>query len=749
MASTASEYCSVYTPTSLGNGFWRLNPKPSHRGLQRPIYEGERVEDLRSQLNPKQLLKNVTYATDTPAYTEADRTIAGLPICSPIADLSGDRLGTTRHRLAGMHSTSKFEGTAGAPFCWHIEHCGTSSFNYLYKGEKEWHVIPPESKGKAESVFRRLPLSKAARRNCPQFMRHDAVFGTEGFAEHQIPMRTFRQFAGEIVLIFPDAYHSGHTVAYSVADARNYADGKWSISEADCCKSNCPIGSILWRHMRPRGGDDQIGEDEESAGEVDKNIALMDNRGRKKRPSEATPPKASKFRKTGHASDAVAGVLVQIRNADSFSSVPLFIEERPPSPEILLLACAIRSRLAIAQFREIVREWRSVPSSRVQDNESRCQLLGRLIDNAEKSSQFAEFRGRMGRAWLAAELDSSVPAGFAKVDSARRAEKRRELGWSEQKFEYQLSEGRKWNRLCGDKFKGLLAFLFATHRNAFHIAPRQFLDLGRYDTPASQVDEFHSLLECDYVRVLCQAGKAFELAIVDQDPNLEFKWETLPKSMDWTILPEPKLLSYMRPYAHITRNIYSPEEYPDWPRPQSWPQSWAWQANPLSEGASGCDVCQQQECQCLDYPPKPIPAIRQYGCRGLGLQAVGKAPGRVVYQKDETIGWILGKITPLISSTSDRCVDCVRPDIKEEPVVCHLECLDSGNLFRLLNHDCSPVAELKTRKISSQYVLTVVAKELIVDGMEITIRYSQKHYNPECLCGTCQDRIRLSEDRQS
>ncbi|KAK7927896.1 hypothetical protein PG985_004894 [Apiospora marii] len=754
-SSPPREHCSIYTPESLGDGFWRLDPQLSRQVFRRSDCESERVEDLHPRLRPGQALEDVAYATDVPASTGADRKSAGLPLESPIAQLGGDHLGTTRHRLAGMHSVAKFEGMPGAPFCWHIEHCGTCSFNYMYSGEKEWHVIPPASRRETESVFRALPLSKAAQTTCPQFIRHDAIFGTEGLAH--IPMRTFRQFAGEIVVVFPDAYHSGHTVAYSIADARNYADDKWSISEADCCRRSCPDGSIEWRHMRPRGADDQIGEDDD---ENDEDTIPASQQGRKKRFAQDTPPKppkASKIRKTRHGPDEtaevdeeanspddVAQVVAQVRKVDSLCSIPL-LQGSPPTPEILRLASAIRSRATIGLFRSLVKEWRAVKSSsQVVVGENRLQCFVKWIDDADQSRDFAVFRRRLGQARLAAELDSTVPNGFKKLDVDKRQNKMKELKWDKQRFEHQLAEGRKWNRFCGEKFQGIMGFIFITHHNQFDIAPRRFLELGSSEEKASKTcRELHTLLDDHYTHALCKVGTAFESALLDGNPTLVFKWETLPDSPDWTTLPEPELLSYMQPYEPVTTNVYRPTEYPDWPRPGAWPDKWVWPANPLSEGVAGCDYCPQRDCECLTRPPKSIPSIRHYGRKGLGLQAAGSTPGRVVYKKNDTIGWLLGKIIPpnvLENPGGDRRVEFARPDIPGEPVVCHLECLDSSNLFRLLNHDCNPVAQLKPRKVSSQYVLAVVAKQDIMDGSEITIRYSQKHYGLNCLCGTCEGR---------
>jgi hypothetical protein len=232
----------------LGDGYWRTDPYNSTARLDRS--SNKRIEDLRPLLSSGRALPDVFYQTDLPASTEQERKAAGLPCQSPIETLRGNQLHRTRHAILGIHTITKYEGSAGAPFAWHIDDCHTDAINYLYHGTKEWSVIPPADSGAAEKEFRKLVLSaKASDAGCHQFMRHDAVFGIGRMME-SAPVRSFPQNAGELVFIYRDAYHSGYSKTYTVAEARNYAGDEWSIEGYRFCTPKCCESPITYEHMR-------------------------------------------------------------------------------------------------------------------------------------------------------------------------------------------------------------------------------------------------------------------------------------------------------------------------------------------------------------------------------------------------------------------------------------------------------------------------------------------------------------------
>ncbi|KAI1318357.1 hypothetical protein F5Y16DRAFT_135350 [Xylariaceae sp. FL0255] len=377
----APQECSVYKPVRLSEGFWRLDPEASRRSFCRPPGQKyEPVRDMERLLRDCQdiPLEGVRYLTDVPAWTKEQRINAGLPISSLLTTLAGDGLRETRQRLGGVHSPTKFEGPPGAPFCWHVENCKMWAFNYCWLGERTWNVIPPGSSSDAENVFRTLPLSNSAQSKCAAFMMHNAIFGTVGFEGKGVPIRSFQQLEGEIVVTFPNSYHSGHAVRYSVVDARNYFDGKLNVEQHTLCGTDCPEYSIRYEHIRPlKRGEKQLGEDDrkepaENEDEVDKPVSRDKTAANvsRKRPRSGSDTGARKQQKpqTIQPSSSVPELtqkIIQIRSVEKLCSIPAYRPARPPSPDILFLASALRSREAIDQFRSLV------ASRRAPDNKFR------------------------------------------------------------------------------------------------------------------------------------------------------------------------------------------------------------------------------------------------------------------------------------------------------------------------------------------------------------------------------------------
>jgi hypothetical protein len=174
----------------LGDGYWRTDPYHSIAILDRS--SNKRIEDLRPLLISGRSLPGVFYLTDLPASTEQEREAVGLPCQSPIEALRGNQLRRTRHAIPGIYTITKYEGSAGAPFAWHIDDCHTDAINYLYYRTKEWNVIPPADLDAVEKEFRKLVLStKASGAPCHQFIRHDAVFGIGLMMERSVSVRSF------------------------------------------------------------------------------------------------------------------------------------------------------------------------------------------------------------------------------------------------------------------------------------------------------------------------------------------------------------------------------------------------------------------------------------------------------------------------------------------------------------------------------------------------------------------------------
>ncbi|KAK1656864.1 hypothetical protein BDP55DRAFT_56322 [Colletotrichum godetiae] len=100
----------------------------------------------------------------------------------------------------------------------------------------------------------------------------------------------------------------------------------------------------------------------------------------------------------------------------------------------------------------------------------------------------------------------------------------------------------------------------------------------------------------------------------------------------------------------------------------------------------------------------------------------------------------MGEIVPLDTFDDLQTMSFVRPDLREQPIVCQLHCGTSSNIFRLLSHSCRPSAQFAQVKASGQYVMTVRAIREIPDGAQITVFYGSGWKTRACLCETCRGR---------
>ncbi|KAI6356770.1 hypothetical protein MCOR25_007865 [Pyricularia grisea] len=192
------------------------------------------------------------YIVDVPLETPQDRQRAGVPERSVIWPLAGNRLDEYAP-IPGLCYPYKYEGTALAPFTWHVEDVGLLSLNHLFQGVKVWFCIPGPDRLAAEEVFRSAPMTAtAAIPHHEQFMRHNATLdGHAALRRAGVRVVPVVQRAGEIVVTLPEAYHSGFSAGYTVCEAVNYADRPLKVGEerAWCTLacSPCPMNHFTFR----------------------------------------------------------------------------------------------------------------------------------------------------------------------------------------------------------------------------------------------------------------------------------------------------------------------------------------------------------------------------------------------------------------------------------------------------------------------------------------------------------------------
>lgn len=161
-------------------------------------------------------------------YVDSGWNLNNLPV------LEGSVLKFINADISGMTVPWMYVGMCFAAFCWHNEDHWSYSINYLHWGEaKTWYGVPGSGAELLENAM------KAA---APE------LFKTQPDLLHQlvtilnpnilmaagVPIYRTDQQAGEFVVTFPRAYHTGFNQGYNFAEAVNFAPPDWLKIGREC-----------------------------------------------------------------------------------------------------------------------------------------------------------------------------------------------------------------------------------------------------------------------------------------------------------------------------------------------------------------------------------------------------------------------------------------------------------------------------------------------------------------------------------
>lgn len=164
-------------------------------------------------------------------------------------------------KIEGVNTCYLYFGMWKSTFAWHTEDMDLYSINYLHFGEpKSWYVIPPESGRRFERMAEGYFPDES--RACRAFLRHKStIISPKVLKNHSIPFSKVTQEAGEFMITFPYAYHSGYNHGYNIAEATNFASefwidyGKWATlcncrSQADMVRISMQM--FVYRYQKDR-----------------------------------------------------------------------------------------------------------------------------------------------------------------------------------------------------------------------------------------------------------------------------------------------------------------------------------------------------------------------------------------------------------------------------------------------------------------------------------------------------------------
>ncbi|XP_023489323.1 lysine-specific demethylase 5C isoform X14 [Equus asinus] len=136
--------------------------------------------------------------------------------------------------ISGMKVPWLYVGMVFSAFCWHIEDHWSYSINYLHWGEpKTWYGVPSLAAEHLEEVMKKLTPELF---DSQPDLLHQLVtlMNPNTLMSHGVPVVRTNQCAGEFVITFPRAYHSGFNQGYNFAEAVNFCTADWLPAGRQC-----------------------------------------------------------------------------------------------------------------------------------------------------------------------------------------------------------------------------------------------------------------------------------------------------------------------------------------------------------------------------------------------------------------------------------------------------------------------------------------------------------------------------------
>lgn len=204
---------------------------------------------------------SVEYANDMPgsafAPKKASVAAGGIGEVGTLADTEWNMRGVSRSKgsllkfmkeeIPGVTSPMVYLAMMFSWFAWHVEDHDLHSLNYLHMGAgKTWYGVPRDAAVAFEEVIRvqgyageTNPLVTFA-----TLGEKTTVMSPEVLLSAGIPCCRLVQNAGEFVVTFPRAYHSGFSHGFNCGEASNIATPEWLRVAKDAAirraSINCP-----------------------------------------------------------------------------------------------------------------------------------------------------------------------------------------------------------------------------------------------------------------------------------------------------------------------------------------------------------------------------------------------------------------------------------------------------------------------------------------------------------------------------
>lgn len=154
-------------------------------------------------------------------YAESSWNLNNMPL------LEESILGHINADISGMKVPWMYVGMCFSAFCWHNEDHWSYSINYLHWGEpKTWYGVPGNKAEAFENTMKRA--APELFQSQPDLLHQlVTIMNPNILMNDGVPVCRTDQHAGEFVITFPRAYHTGFNQGYNFAEAVNFAPADW------------------------------------------------------------------------------------------------------------------------------------------------------------------------------------------------------------------------------------------------------------------------------------------------------------------------------------------------------------------------------------------------------------------------------------------------------------------------------------------------------------------------------------------
>lgn len=143
--------------------------------------------------------------------------------------------------ISGMIIPWMYVGMCFSTFCWHNEDHWTYSISYLHHGEpKTWYGVPGAQAEAFEKSMKHLAPNLFESQ--PDLLHQlVTICNPLTLLEDKVPIHKVNQYAGEFVVTFPRAYHTGFNQGLNFAEAVNFAPADWIPLGRNCIENYASV----------------------------------------------------------------------------------------------------------------------------------------------------------------------------------------------------------------------------------------------------------------------------------------------------------------------------------------------------------------------------------------------------------------------------------------------------------------------------------------------------------------------------